>query len=521
MLPNFSLTATLVLAVFVPAAWSQETLQSGAQHPPGSKLPIYRVTVVQRDVPAINYQYRSGPTKIDFRGTVLLHDAKGEATVESKRGHTEIDAKFEHLSSPSRFGPEFLTYVLWAVTPEGTPLNLGEIVANTSDKGKLHVSTPLQVFGLIVTAEPYASVRQPSDVVVVQNEARPDTLGQVQPVRINQELMSRGHYTWQIPANTEPAAADRPMVSMKEYDALLQLYQAQNAVAIAGAAGAAQYAPDTYAKAQQLFAEAQRLQTTKGGDKKLVAQNARAATQTAEDARLIAERRKQEEKAAPAVKTSEAPPAPPAPPQAVLPEKPAIGETRVEAEAPLQTAPVREEDLPAASPARMDRPVNAAPPSPPATDRNRSQERTSLLRLLNGVLDTRDTPRGLVVTVPDRAFAGAGLNEAAAGQVSQVARILALQPGLRVEVLGNSDSPAGGVLARERAETVRAALVEHGMPAASATERNLGASSPVASNATDAGRMENRRVEIVISGDAIGTMATWDHPYRLTFSSTR
>ena len=518
MFPRFFLAAVLV---FASAAWSQETSPSGVVlPPPGSKAPVYRVTVVQRDVQAINYQYRSGPTKIDFRGTVLLHEAKGEATVESKRGHTEIDAKFERLPAPSRFGPEFLTYVLWAVSPEGAPHNLGEVVANTSDKAKLHVSTALQVFGLIVTAEPYASVRQPSDVVVVQNEARPDTLGQVQPVQINYELMSRGHYTWQVPSNMDPAPGNTPMVSMKEYDALSQLYQAQNAVAIAGAAGAAQYAPDTYAKARQFFAEAQRLQAAKG-DRKLVVQNARAATQTAEDARVIAVRRKQEEKAVPAVKTSEAAPAPPAPPQAAVPAQPEIGETRVEAEA-LQTAPVTQETAPPAVPqARMNLPAAPPPVPPPPGGNEASQARTSLLRLLNGVLDTRDTPRGLVVTVPDQAFAGAGLNPAATGQVSQVARILALQSGLRVEVLGNADTAAGGTLSRERAETVRAALVAHGLPPASATERNLGASSPIASNATDAGRLENRRVEIVISGDAIGTLASWDHPYRLTLSSTR
>jgi hypothetical protein len=127
-------------------------------------VPIYRVTVVQRSVEAINYQYRAGPTKIDFRGTVLLPKAKGDATVESRRGRTEIDAKIDNVEESQRFGREYLTYVLWAITPEGRPHNLGEIVPGPSNKAKLRVTTDLQAFGLIVTAEPHFAVTIPSTV---------------------------------------------------------------------------------------------------------------------------------------------------------------------------------------------------------------------------------------------------------------------------------------------------------------------------------------------------------------------
>ena len=89
------------------------TLPSVCQEtgPKTGTVPIYRVTVVERNVDAVNYQYRAGPTKIDFRGTVLLAEGKGDATVESQRGRTEIDAKFEKLVPPTRFGREYLTYV--------------------------------------------------------------------------------------------------------------------------------------------------------------------------------------------------------------------------------------------------------------------------------------------------------------------------------------------------------------------------------------------------------------------------
>src|SRR5579863_6326906 len=260
-------------------------------------VPIYRVTVIQRSVDAINYQYRSGPTQIDFTGTVLLPKSKGEATVESKRGRTEIDAKLEHLEAPSRFGREYLTYVLWAITPEGRPHNLGELVADSGDKSKVHVSTDLQAFGLLVTAEPYSAVRQPSDVVVLENKIRPDTIGKIEPIEVKYELMPRGQYTWQEPVNLQSAVANAPKVSMDRYEALLELYQAQNAIGIARVARADQYAPNTFAKAEQLLTEAQRLDQFKGNSR-LVVQSAREAAQTAEDARAIAERREQDDKVA-------------------------------------------------------------------------------------------------------------------------------------------------------------------------------------------------------------------------------
>src|SRR6516165_7576573 len=150
-------------------------------------VPLYRVTVVQRQVNSVNYQYRSGPTKVDLRGTVLMPHAGGDATVESKRGRTEITAKVHHVVAPGRFGQEYLTYVLWAITPEGSPHNLGEIVPNSSDNASVTVTTDLQAFGLIVTAEPYSAVRQPGDVVVLENEIRPDTIGHVGPVQAKAE----------------------------------------------------------------------------------------------------------------------------------------------------------------------------------------------------------------------------------------------------------------------------------------------------------------------------------------------
>lgn len=257
---------------------------------PEERSPIYRVTVVSQTTKAVNYGHRTEPTKIDFGGTVLLPDARGSATVESRRGSVTVDAKFEHVPSPQRFGPQYLTYVLWALTPDGKAQNLGELVLNSSDKGKLHVATPLQSFALLVTAEPYYSVEQPSGVVVMENHIRPDTVGKIEEMDARYDLLPVKPYTYHTEDAKSAAAMGGQKMSMDRYEATLALYEAQNAVQIARSEEAAQYAPETMQKAEDLYREAQNYYSQKA-DSKLIVSTAREAVQTAEDARLVAKKR--------------------------------------------------------------------------------------------------------------------------------------------------------------------------------------------------------------------------------------
>ena len=285
---------TIILSGIASAALFAALPALGQAPAKSDTVPIFQVNVTESTIAAINYQYRQGPTKIDFKGTLLMPDAKGDATVESKRGGTEIDANFEHILSPQGFGGEYLTYTLWAVTPDGGVRNLAEIVPGPSDKAHLHLSTDLQAFGLIVTAEPYSAARHPGNVVVLENRVRPDTVGKIEEVQAKYELMPRGAYSWQEPAQFGPDVATAPKVSMGRYEAILQLYEAQNAIGIAQAAQAERYAPETFARASQLYAAAQSLDSNKGSNSAIV-QDAREAVETAEDARLIAERKREEQ----------------------------------------------------------------------------------------------------------------------------------------------------------------------------------------------------------------------------------
>lgn len=256
--------------------------------------PIYRITVVQRSLSAINYGHRTLPTKIDFHGTVLYPEADGKATVQAKSGVVEIDARFSKLGTAARFGPQYLTYVLWAISPQGKFERLGEIVTNHADKSSLRVTSSMQIFGLMVTAEPHYAVSRPSSLVVLENRLRPETVGNVEQVQAKYELLPAQEYLYDVDAARVAAQQPgAPLVSQREYESLLALYQAQNAVQTAQAEGAAEHAAETYQKAVAQLSEAQRIGDRKNSSQRIV-MLARQATQTAEDARLIAKKRQQD-----------------------------------------------------------------------------------------------------------------------------------------------------------------------------------------------------------------------------------
>lgn len=488
--------------------------------------PIYHVTVTERSVKAINYQYRAAPTMVDFVGTVLLPKAKGLAWVESKQGRCEIDVKFENLTEPGKFGREYLTYVLWALTPEGRPLNLGEVVANGSDKAHVRVTTEAQAFAMIVTAEPYSAVRQPSDVVVLENQVRPDTTGKIETVNARAELLPRGQYSWDIPDQLANQAAQEPKVSMRKYEALLELYQAQNAIGIAGAAHAAQYAPNTFAKAQQLLVTAQQMEQRHDTDHNRVVEIAREAAQTAEDARLIAERHAEDERLVQA--QAEVASAKQAQAQAEQ-EAQQLRAQAQSAQAAIDAERAAREQAEAeaarawgiVTQAQKQQPPQEAAARVPDTGARasdqaaRTEVRMHLLEQLNGPLAARDTPRGLVATVPNSAFTGTEVREPARDQLERIAAIIVANPGLRVRIEGHSDSESDASLSWKRAEAVREILIARGVSPGSVTSRGLGNTRPLMSNATPEGREANERVEIVISGEPIGTLPFWDRTYPL------
>lgn len=544
----FKRTTAMLLAsaVLAPGVVSSQTPPNPTQQEitfAEGQVPLFRVTVVGRSTPAINYRPRRGDTKVDFEGTALMPQAVGQAKVSGEQGYMNVEATFDKFASASSFGSEYLTYVLWAVTPEGRATNLGEVQID-GDDAKIKVTTELQAFGLIVTAEPYFAVTQPSDVVVMENVLRPGTKGSVEIIEAKYELLKRGSYLMNQDAATlklKPLEPGSP----------LDLAQARNAVELARRAGADRYAEDTFNKAAGLLATAETARAKKQRGN-AVMMPARQAAQTAEDARLIGLQRQEEafvaaEKARArgreqdALNLAQAEAARSR--QAEL-DAQAARTARDLAERQTQTADAARAAAElsartaAAGQATAERATADADAARSAAEIARAQAeaaqqsaeaqtrqaqgvaaqseqdktalREQLQTQLNVILETRETARGLIVNLSDVLFDSgrSTLKPGAREKLARVSGILVSHDGLRLEVEGHTDSVGSDSynqgLSERRAESVRAYLVDQKFAASSVGAIGLGEGHPVATNDTASGRQQNRRVELVVSGDSIG-----------------
>src|SRR5580700_7573570 len=489
---------------------------SGLAQSNSQQRPTYHVTMIPATIVTINYQHRSGATSIGFQGSPLLPFAKGRAKVNGKVGRIQINAEFSKLEPAQKFGPEYLTYVLWAITPEGKSNNLGEILLD-GDKSKIDVTTSLQTFGLIVTAEPYFAVGQPSNVVVLQNVVLSGTTGTVEQVPANYQLLDRGAYSYK-------ASGSNGTLSKSDSKVPLELFEAQNAVQIAINSGAQKYAPDALNKAQSSLSNAQNL-LAKNGNNKLIVQASRDAVQNAADARRIALDRQHDERAAQeradaarreAESKAQADAAAASQAQEAAARQQAemqrLAAERDAAQAAAASARADADRLVAQQQAEQERlKAQQAQDAAAQSEREKQQLRAQLLEQFNRILPTTDTPRGLKVNMADVLFAFGkyDLRPNAREALAKLAGIVIGHPGLKLSVEGFTDSigsdEVNQTLSEKRAGAVRDYLVQQGVDPASTNATGFGKSNPVASNDTNEGRQQNRRVEIIISGEVIGT----------------
>ena len=512
---------------------------------------------------AISYRIGGGMTKVTLIGTGAVPEAYGEAKVEAKKGATYVEAEVKSLAQPTKFGATFLTYVLWAVSPEGSTYNLGEVRINNAGEGRLKTSTQLQAFSLFITAEPYFAVHQPSEILVLENEIREDTKGEVLPVH-EYKLMARAQY--QQLGNPLALSVDLKHVP-------LEMYEARNAAEIARSHGAERYAPDIFASLNTSLKNAEDALARKAGSAEIISA-ARQAVQFAEDARVLAVRHQQEEQIAQERQAAAAKAKAEAEAKAAAEaaeakrradadaqrqsELATAREARMKAEAELGAAKAKMEADAQAAKAKADADAQAAKAKAEAdvltkakadaealaartkaeadareaqanaeaeTLRAKEQAaqeeaerarqaaealRAQLLEQFNRILDTRDTPRGLVVNMADVLFDTArfDLRPIAREKLARFSGIVLAHPGLNLAIEGHTDSTGSDELnqklSEQRAESVRKYLIEQGLPDSSLTATGFGKTMPIADNSTAAGRQQNRRVEIIISGEVIG-----------------
>jgi len=526
----FKLSGITLAVAMTLGASAQAQSQTQVPADSGNPTPTYRINVVSHTTRAVSYRHRSGATKISFRGSDLMPSASGEAKVNSKRGRLEVEAEFSGLDRPTAFGNEYLTYVLWAISPEGRPVNIGEVLVGDNHRSKLEVTTDLQAFALIVTAEPYYAVRRPSNVVILENEVRSDTEGSSEAVDAKYELIDRGGY---IPTGYK---IDPVILNAK---LPLEFFEARNALRIAEAAGSKRYATESYEKAVRQMNEADTMASASHENRKSLISISREAVQTAEDAREISvkhideERAEAERRAGEGREASSRARANEASQRALTAEIGTADATRQRDEADRKNADAQKAAREAAgAQADAERDRNDAERKQHAaeddSDRNRAaaassdaqlqqavtdreELRARLLQQFNLILETRDTARGLVVNMSDVLFDSGKytLRPLAREKLAKISGIVLGYPSLKLAVEGNTDSVGtedfNQKLSEQRAEGVRTYLTQQGVPESSTTATGFGKDRPIASNDTSEGRQQNRRVELVVSGEVIGT----------------
>ena len=498
---------------------------------PMEQTPTFRVNVVERTTQAVDYRDRGGSTEINIIGTKLMPQAHGDAKISGHTGRLALNVSLRKLRAARDLGLPYLTYVLWAITPEGRPSNLGEVIPNDDGDANLQVTTALSSFGLIVTAEPYFAVTRPSNTVVAENIIPADVKGFIRTINAKFDLMEKGEYTSSVDPATLPAAADQ----LRRVP--LQLLEARDAIAIAKATGAEHYAADTLAKAEAMLVRAEDYYVRKQGTTP-IGTAARSATQSAEDARLLTINKKEEERAEAARERmrqriesaqseAEAQTA-----RAKLAQQEAADESarreRAEREreaaqraaeeaekarlAAEQSAQQSQQQLAAAQQQQqvLQQQAQAAEQARLETERQAAEQRQKLVTQLNSVLATKDTARGVVSQMSDVLFDvnKATLKPDAQIRLAKISGIILSYPDLKLEIDGYTDSTGtkqlNQTLSEKRAATVRDFLISQGVPIDNVTAKGFGPENPIASNATAAGRKMNRRVELVLSGTAIG-----------------
>jgi outer membrane protein OmpA-like peptidoglycan-associated protein len=586
-----------VLAIWGASTCAQAQSTNSDDH---NQMPTYSVSVVSRTTAAVKYEHRRGSTKIDFTGTALMPGASGAAEVASKSGAMKIEAEFRGLDKPTSFGTEYLTYVMWAISPEGRPVNLGEVLVNGDRRSKLDVTTNLQSFALVVTAEPYYAVRRPSNVVVAENVIRPDTVGTSETVDAKYELIDRGGY---IPTGYH---FDPVILNLK---LPLEFFEARNAVRIAQSAGAETYAGPSYEKAVNQMKQADDLAISKHSNRRALISASREVVQTADDSREIAVKRidadrLEAEKDREAGKLANAQATSRSEMHARMTAESANEDAqaksrsdmraRMEAESANADAQAKSrsdmqgrmaaESASADAQARSNNEVQGRIAAESATaDANRGREeadkatseaqrlqhnaqadsdrdrnvaiganlatadaqraqknaeaesdqnrlaaassdlrlkqavqekeelRAKLLQQFNVIFATRDTARGLIVNLSDVLFdtGKSTLRPGAREKLAKISGIVLAYPDLRLAIEGNTDSVGSDatnqVLSEQRANSVREYLLKENIPSGSMTSKGFGKMQPVATNDTAEGRQQNRRVEMVVSGEVIGT----------------
>jgi outer membrane protein OmpA-like peptidoglycan-associated protein len=504
--------------------------------------------------------YEEGSTVVvSLGGTLRLPGGRGQAEVRRRPGVTEIDVTLQDMKPATLFGGDFVTYVLWTVSPEGLAINTGEFVLDGS-RGRLRVSSPLDMFGLFVTAEPHYLVTTPSRFVVLDNTGVRVSRGQAttRPVRYGgfdgvyvferesllREQAARGRMRTELPqarvavalaeraggtrfapgelrraadalAKAESAAgrgADEEEVAILAHEAVRLAVAAQQAATAAGRQAAldeerrvAQVEIDALTAARTAAdAAAARLEELRA-QANAEAQEARAAA--VRFAQLSTESRTQAERDRLAAEEARQ-----ARQQALSAQ--AAAEAAAQ-QARIEQASARAQAEESRRAAAQLAELRALAERDAAQSRQEAEDARARMQYALGlVAETSASARGVIVSLPDILFdtGQATLRPQAREVLSRIAGVLLVAPDYELTIEGHTDSVGtddyNQDLSERRSGSVRAYLGEARVSPELMRAVGFGKARPIASNDTAEGRQANRRVEIVIGTTQQGATGT-------------
>src|SRR5215207_4861044 len=495
----------------------------------------------RRETVAVSYPLEQA-VSLKFRGTTRLPRLSGSAKVtRTGRRNTRVELNVENLPRAYEVGAIYTTFVLWAISPEGRADNLGEIKRSGSSflgiDSKIDVTTPLETFALIVTAEPHHLVRTPSRMVVLEN-LPPRDPGDAQISTVPVQYI--GNTSDYFRDSRVPDIADRDLLRTP-----VSLLGARQSVNLARYAGAERDATQELNEAKAMLDQAEnawRLNQSEAEVDTLARRTISLGVKAEETAELrAAARKRRDEKAASDRAVSDAEENAAEAGRTIhqlrdslrreesareMAERDAANANQQLRELRNENARLRDElagvrsegDAARLKLARIEGERAAEQARVEAERRNAQQQEAlaTLKSLLARFGTVKETAQGVVLVLPDTLWAGARAAEltpkALGSIVEPLAALLANNPGLRVRIEAHVDARGDAAdlqrLTQDRAEALAGRLVSSGVDGARIQANGMGGSSPVAANTTPAGRTRNRRIEITLTpaaGDVVSS----------------
>ncbi len=483
-------------------------------------VPVLGQVDVPRETKAITYPLDE-EVNVQFRGTTRYPRMKGEASVErTKKNGTEIKLSVSKMPRPFELGAGYATYVLWAISPNGQIDNLGEIKRRGFFEfdSTIRVTTPLQTFALIVTAEPHYLVSRPSREIMLENYNAYTRTGSSLTTATSIQYFGNSSNYFNDARTPEIADVDYRRIPPS-------ILQGKQAVALARFAGASRDASEELAEAESLLQNAEAAWSA-GRDEEYIDIAARKAIGAAVKAEMTANvrreaREKRNEKLRQDAELREAE-------DKFSDAQNEINSLKAELDRETRARELAErdalnfsnqvkqltEEVTRLRKEAQDVKIKlaSAEASKKALEEERDREKMLqqmkanipvLKKSLERFGSVEETETGVILTIPENFWGGSRVSSFAAAsetKMTWLGEVISSSPGYRVLIEAHTDDRGEPeelqVLSNERARAIADKLVSLGVSGERLEAKGFGGTFPKVPNSTRANRSRNNRVEV-------------------------